>query len=76
MDNRFLDSVHKFFLNQTTLNLRKETWSFLNPDSPILCLLRINVHQSLVVIMQIRLREQLVIVWLCIEYDKSCNFGK
>ena len=23
-DNRFLDSVHKYFLNQTTLDLRKE----------------------------------------------------
>ena len=29
-DDRFLDSVHTPFLNQTTLDLRKEKWSFLN----------------------------------------------
>ena len=32
LDNRILDSVHKSFLNQTTLDLRKEKWSFLNRD--------------------------------------------
>ena len=31
-DNRFLDSYHKSFLNQTTLDLRKEKWSFLNRE--------------------------------------------
>ena len=28
-DNRFLDSVHKYFLNQTTLNLRMKKMGFL-----------------------------------------------
>ena len=32
MDDWFLDSVYKFFLNQTTLNLRKEKWGFLNRE--------------------------------------------
>ena len=31
-DNQFLDSYHKSFLNQTTLDLRKEKWSFLNRE--------------------------------------------
>jgi hypothetical protein len=31
-DDRFSISVHKSFLNQTTLDLRKEKWSFLNQD--------------------------------------------
>ena len=31
-DNRFLDSYHKSFLNQTTLDLRKKKWSFLNRE--------------------------------------------
>ena len=31
-DNRFLDSLHKSFLNQTTLDLRKEKWTFLNRE--------------------------------------------
>ena len=30
--NQFLDSLHKSFLNQTTLDLRKEKWSFLNRE--------------------------------------------
>ena len=29
-DDRFLDSLHKSFLNQTTLDLRKKKWTFLN----------------------------------------------
>ena len=28
----FLDSLHKSFLNQTTLDLRKEKWTFLNQE--------------------------------------------
>ena len=35
-DNRFLDSYHKSFLNQTTLDLRKEKWSFLNREFTVL----------------------------------------
>ena len=31
-DDRFLDSLHKSFLNQTTLDLRKEKWTFLNQE--------------------------------------------
>ena len=31
-DNRFLDSFHKYFFDQTTLKLRKEKWSFLNQE--------------------------------------------
>ena len=30
-DERFLDSLHKYFLNQTTLDLRKEKMDFLKP---------------------------------------------
>ena len=30
LDDQFLDSLHKSFLNQTTLDLRKEKWTFLN----------------------------------------------
>ena len=29
-DDRFLDSLYKSFLNQTTLDLRKEKWSFFH----------------------------------------------
>ena len=32
----FLDSVHKSFLNQATLDLRKESWSLLNRNLPVL----------------------------------------
>ena len=32
MDDRFLDSLHKSFLNQTTLDLRKEKWTFLDRE--------------------------------------------
>ena len=35
-DDRFLDSLHKSFLNQTTLNLRKEKWTFLNGEFTVL----------------------------------------
>ena len=31
----FLDPLHKSFLNQTTLDLWKEKWSFLNRDLPL-----------------------------------------
>ena len=31
-DARFLDSLHKFLFNQTTLDLRKEKWTFLNRE--------------------------------------------
>ena len=31
-DDGFLDSLHKSFLNQTTLDLRKEKWTFLNRE--------------------------------------------
>ena len=32
VDDRFLDSYHKSFSNQTTLNFRMEKWSFLNRE--------------------------------------------
>ena len=32
LDDQFLESVHKSFLNQTTLDLRKEKWGFLNRE--------------------------------------------
>ena len=35
-DDQFLESVHKSFLNQTTLDLRKEKWSFLNREFTVL----------------------------------------
>ena len=35
-DNRFLDSLHKSFLNQTTLDLRKEKWTFLNREFTVI----------------------------------------
>ena len=39
--NRFLDSLHKSFLNQTSLDLRKKKWTFLNQDFTVF------VHNSL-----------------------------
>ena len=35
-DDQFLESVHKSFLNQTTLDLRKEKWGFLNRELTVL----------------------------------------
>ena len=35
-DDRFLDSLHKSFLNQTTIDLRKEKWTFLNREFTVL----------------------------------------
>ena len=35
-DHQFLESVHKYFFNQTTLNLRKEKWRFLNQELTVL----------------------------------------
>ena len=35
-DDRFLDSLHKSFLNQTTLDLRNGKWSFLNQEFTVL----------------------------------------
>ena len=36
-DDRFLDSLHKSFLNQTTLDLRKEKWTCLYREFTVLC---------------------------------------
>ena len=36
-DDWFLDSLHQSFLNQTTLDLRKEKWTFLNREFTVLC---------------------------------------
>ena len=36
LDNQFLDSLHKSFSNQTTLDLRNETWTFLNREFTVL----------------------------------------
>ena len=35
-DDRFLDSLHKSFLNPTTLDLRREKWTFLNREFTVL----------------------------------------
>ena len=35
-DDQFLGSLHKSFLNQTTLDLRKEKWNFLNRELTVL----------------------------------------
>ena len=43
--DRFLILVHKYFLNQTTLDLRKEKWSFLNQDFAVVP--KINKKSSL-----------------------------
>ena len=32
MNDRFLDSLHKSSLDQTTIDLRKEKWTFLNQE--------------------------------------------
>ena len=42
--DRFLDSVHKSFLNQTTLDLRKEKWSFLNREFTVLMYHKITIN--------------------------------
>ena len=39
MDDQFLDSLQKSFLNQTTLNVRKEKWTFLNQEFIVKALL-------------------------------------
>ena len=36
LDDWFLDSLHKYFLDQTTLDLRKENWTFLNLEFTVL----------------------------------------
>ena len=36
LENQFLDSVHESFLNQATLDLRKEKCSFLNREFTVL----------------------------------------
>ena len=36
---RFSTYVQEYFLNRTTLDLRKEKWSFLNRDLPLLNLI-------------------------------------
>jgi hypothetical protein len=35
-DNRFLDSLYKSFLDQTTLDLSKEKWIFLNREFTVI----------------------------------------
>ena len=35
LDDRFLDSLHKSFFNQTTLDSRKEKWTFLNQECTV-----------------------------------------
>ena len=45
-DNLFLDSLHKYFLNQTTLDLRKEKWSFLNREYTVLHKSVLNFHEN------------------------------
>ena len=46
-DDRFLDSLHKSFLNQTTLDLRKEKWTFLNWDFTVLiCFDVVNIEAT------------------------------
>ena len=35
-DDRFLDSLHEYFLNQTTLDLRKEKWTLLNREFTVI----------------------------------------
>ena len=42
--NWFLDSLHKSFLNRTTLDLRKEKWTFLNQEVAVLTFL--NSHMN------------------------------
>ena len=32
LDDRFLDSLHRYLLHQKTLDLRKEKWAFLNRE--------------------------------------------
>ena len=39
LDDRFLDSLHKSFLNQTILDLRKKKWTFLNREFTVLIFL-------------------------------------
>ena len=37
-DNQFLDSLYKSFLNQTSLDLREEKWTFLNREFTVQCM--------------------------------------
>ena len=36
LDNQFLDLLPRYFFNQTTLDLRKEKWTFLNQEFNVL----------------------------------------
>ena len=45
-DDRFLDSLHKSFLYQTTLDLRKEKWTFLNREFTVLLMKWRSIFQS------------------------------
>jgi hypothetical protein len=43
-DDWYLYSLHKYFLNQTTLDLRKEKWTFLNREVTVLNFDRTGLH--------------------------------
>jgi hypothetical protein len=45
-DDQFLNVVHKSFLNQTNLDLRKEKWSFLNQDFTVLKFMNSLSHEG------------------------------
>ena len=45
MDDRFLDALHKSFLNQSSLDLRKEKWTFLNRDLTVLNTVQLSIAQ-------------------------------
>ena len=47
-DDRFLDSLHKSFLNQTTLDLRKEKWTFLNREFTVVPIFKWKMGQIVV----------------------------
>ena len=61
-DNRFLDSYHKSFLNQTTLDLRKEKWSFLNREFTVVPTI---LHRSLTQTLHLATTKAIT----------PCNFG-
>ena len=48
MDNQFLDLLSKSFLNQTTLNIREEKWTFLNQEFTVPVKSTVEISQNFV----------------------------
>ena len=78
-DNWFLDSLHKSFLNQTTLDLRKEKWTFLNREFTVPLLWSWNIYLLSISCKNSRKREIKIShknYWMKINSDCSVSGSK